>query len=167
MLGFNLRHFQNSYVSDKACIGVRCITFGSEPSSIFSLMLLSVLRRWFCCCLSVVWCASHWLWGFCVCLCFVLHYFVSIILKRKRELVALLLLSYGCLVTLNGLWLFLTVSWGGLRCVIVVIPDHTCLPFYVSENRRLKFAGSFEPSLLAGVIRTKIPYANPYTLHCK
>ena len=32
-----------------------------------------------------------------------------IILARKRELVALLLLSFGCLVTVNYLWLFLTV----------------------------------------------------------
>ena len=73
------------------------------------------------------------------------------ILKRKREQVALLLLSYGCLVTINVLWVFLTVPWLG---------DNTHF-FYVSENRRL------EPSLLTEAIRTKIPYANPYTLHCK
>ena len=30
-----------------------------------------------------------------------------VILKRKRELVALLLLLYGYLVTVNGQWLFL------------------------------------------------------------
>ena len=52
-------------------------------------------------------CASHWLWikvlGW---LCFVVHYFVlssfAIILKRKRELVDLLLLSYD-LVTVDVL----------------------------------------------------------------
>ena len=44
----------------------------------------------------------------------------AIILKRKRELVTLLLLSYGCLVTVNVLWLLLTVPWVGLQCVIVV-----------------------------------------------
>ena len=33
----------------------------------------------------------------------------EIILKGKRELFALLLLSPGCLVTVNVLWLFLTV----------------------------------------------------------
>ena len=44
-------------------------------------------------------CTSHCLWGFCVGLCFGMHYFASIILKRKRELVALLLLSFGCFVT--------------------------------------------------------------------
>ena len=33
----------------------------------------------------------------------------AIILKRKRKLVALLLLSYRCIVTINILWLFLTM----------------------------------------------------------
>ena len=55
----------------------------------------------------------------------------AIILKRKRELVALLLLSYGCLPTVNVLWLFLTVLWVSLQCVIVVFPDHTHLLFDV------------------------------------
>ena len=49
----------------------------------------------------------------------------AIILTRKRNLVALLLLSFGCLVTVNFLWLFLTVSWVGLQPMIMVIPDHT------------------------------------------
>ena len=51
------------------------------------------------------------------------------LLKRKRELVALLLLSYGGLVTVIVLWLFLVVSWVGLQCVIVVVPDHPHLRF--------------------------------------
>ena len=38
----------------------------------------------------------------------------AIILKRKRKLVVLLLLSYRCIVTINVLWLFLTVTWVGL-----------------------------------------------------
>ena len=49
----------------------------------------------------------------------------AIILKRKRELVALLLSSYVCLVTVNVLWLFLMMPWVGLHCVIVVFPDPT------------------------------------------
>ena len=57
------------------------------------------------------------------------HSRFAIILKRKRKLVALLLLSYRCIVTLNVLWLFLTVPWAGLQCVIVVFPDHTHLLF--------------------------------------
>ena len=57
------------------------------------------------------------------------HSSFSIILNRKRKLVALLLLSYRWLVTVNVLWLFLTVPWVGLQCVNVVFPDHTHLLF--------------------------------------
>ena len=57
----------------------------------------------------------------------------AIILKRKRELIALLLLSYGCLVTVNVLLLFLTVPWVGIQYVIVVFPDHTHL-LYDKKN---------------------------------
>ena len=58
------------------------------------------------------------------------HSSFAIILKRKRKLVALLLLSYRYIVTINILWLFLTVLWAGLQYVIVVFPDHTHLIFY-------------------------------------
>ena len=51
----------------------------------------------------------------------------EIIFKRKRELIALLLLSYECLVTV--LLLFLSVPCVGLQCVAVVFPDHTYLLF--------------------------------------
>ena len=47
--------------------------------------------------------------------------------KRKRKLVALLLLSYRFIVTINVLWFFLVVSLVGMQCVIVVVPDHTQL----------------------------------------
>ena len=60
-------------------------------------------------------------------------FLVSIILQRKREQVALLLLCYGCLVTVNVLWLFLTVPWVGLQCIIVVFPDHT--HFIFNQNQ--------------------------------
>ena len=66
-------------------------------------------------------------------LCYALlcvHSSFAIILKRKRKLVALLL-SYRCIVTINDLWLFLTVPWVGLQYVIVVFPDHTHLLFGV------------------------------------
>ena len=60
------------------------------------------------------------------------HYSFAMFLKRKRKLVALLLLSYRCIVTINVLWLFLTVPWVGLQCVIVAFPYHTnFLPFYL------------------------------------
>ena len=52
----------------------------------------------------------------------------AIILKRKIELVALILLSYKCLATVNVLWLLLSVPWVGLQCVIVVFPANTHLP---------------------------------------
>ena len=51
----------------------------------------------------------------------------AIILKRKRKLFALLLLSHRCIVTKHVLWLFFTVPWVGLQYVIVVFPDHTHL----------------------------------------
>ena len=57
------------------------------------------------------------------------HSSFAIILKSKRKLVAFLLLSYRCIVTLNVLWLFLAVPWVGLQCVIVEFPDHTHLLF--------------------------------------
>ena len=55
----------------------------------------------------------------------------AIFLKREGELVGLLLLSYGCLVTVNIMWLFLTMPWVGLQFVTVVFPDHSHLLFVV------------------------------------
>ena len=52
------------------------------------------------------------------------HSSFAIILKRKRTLIALFLFTYGCLVIVNGLWLFLKVTWVDLQCVIVVFPDY-------------------------------------------
>ena len=46
------------------------------------------------------------------------HSSFAIILKRKRKLVALLLLFYRCIVTINVKWLFLTQLWVGLPCVM-------------------------------------------------
>ena len=39
---------------------------------------------------------------------------LAIILKRKKKLVDLLLLSFRCIVTINVMWLFLTEPWVGL-----------------------------------------------------
>ena len=66
-----------------------------------------------------------------------MHYFYvfssfAIILTRRRGLVALFLLSFRCIVTVNVLWL-LTVLWDGLQCVIVVFPDHTHLLFALAK----------------------------------
>ena len=38
----------------------------------------------------------------------------------------------SCIVTINVLWLFLTVPWAGLPYVIVVFHDHTHLRFGVA-----------------------------------
>ena len=62
------------------------------------------------------------------------HSSFEIILKRKRKLVALLLLSYRCIVTINVLWLSLTVPWVGLHFVIMVFPDHTHYLFQVNND---------------------------------
>ena len=53
----------------------------------------------------------------------------AIILKRKRKLVDLLLLSFRCFVTMNVMWLFLTIPRVGLQCVIMQFPDHAHLLF--------------------------------------
>ena len=71
-----------------------------------------------------------------------MHYFVSFLvlkssLKQKRKLVALLELSYRCIVTKNVLRLFLIVPWVGLQCVIVVFPDHPHLFIIITEARAI------------------------------
>ena len=54
------------------------------------------LLSWLSCCVFIVLCSSHCFWGFCVGLCFGMHYFdfssFVIILTRMRKLVPLLLL---------------------------------------------------------------------------
>ena len=57
------------------------------------------------------------------------HSSFAIILKMKRKLVALVLYSYRCIVTINVLWLFLTVPLVGLQCVFGLNSDHTHLHF--------------------------------------
>ena len=69
--------------------------------------------------------------GFCVCsiFCCALFCLIScfaIIMMGKIVLVAL---SSWWLVIVIVLWLFLTVPWIGLQCVIVVFYDHTLLLF--------------------------------------
>ena len=48
----------------------------------------------------------------------------AFILTRKRELVALLLLYFVCLVTVNVMWLVLAVLLVGLQRLIILFPDH-------------------------------------------
>ena len=66
---------------------------------------------------------------FCCALLSVLSSF-AIILKRKRDLVALLLLSNGCHVTVNVLWLFIFLFTcdvnrsANVLCDLSHIPKH-------------------------------------------
>ena len=55
---------------------------------------------------------------------------IAIILKGKRELVALLNLFSWCLVVVGRL--FLAVPRGCLQFVIVAFPDHTHLLFFIT-----------------------------------
>ena len=88
--------------------------------------------------------------GVCNCsmFCCTLHYVhssLAIILMGKRELVALLGLSSWCLVIV--VWLFLAVPWMPWVClqsVIVELPDHTHVLFFMTSlvfwNLSLRFA---------------------------
>ena len=64
---------------------------------------------------------------FCYTLLYV-HSSIAIILMGKRELVALLNLSFGCLVLVERL--FLVMPRGCLQFVIMAFPDHTHLLFF-------------------------------------
>ena len=57
----------------------------------------------------------------------------------KRKLVALLLLSNRCIVTVNILWLFPAVPRVGLQCVVVVFSDKTHLLFHNDSGFEIMF----------------------------
>ena len=65
------------------------------------------------------------------CTLFYVQLSFAIILMGKRKLVALLSLSYWCLLIV--VWLLLAVPWVCPLFVIVVFPDHTHLLFLGSE----------------------------------
>ena len=65
---------------------------------------------------------------FCCALLVVFSGFV-VVLTGWRELLALLWFSSWFLVAVGVLWLFLAVPWVGLRCVVVVFPNHAHLLF--------------------------------------
>ena len=67
---------------------------------------------------------------FCCTLLYV-HSSIAIILMGKRELVGLLNVSSWCPVMVE--WLFLAVSWGCLRFVIVAFPDHNHLLSFMTK----------------------------------
>ena len=71
---------------------------------------------------------------------------------REEELLSLVYVPYRCIVTINVLWLFLTVPLVGLQCVIVVFPEHTHLLFDVP----LKKSESLVPIFLV-ILSTRVP----------
>ena len=77
---------------------------------------------------------------FCCTLLYV-HFSIAIILMGKRELVALLNLSFCCHVMVE--WLFLEVPWGCLRFVIVVFPDHTLFLFFSLDRNNVVLSSNF------------------------
>ena len=74
---------------------------------------------------------------FCCTLLYV-HSSFAIILMGKRELIALLNLSYWCLIRVGRL--FLAVPRGCLQFVIVLFPDHTHLLFLSKEKQGVAIA---------------------------
>ena len=87
---------------------------------------LSLLRRWLCCWFLLL-CSSSLivgvLWLVLVLLCSTSVYILVLQLSwRGRES---MVPYFNCLPTFSVLWLFLTVTWVDLKCVIVVLPDHT------------------------------------------
>ena len=74
--------------------------------------------------------------GFCVCAMFccallcVLSSFAMILMGKRKSWLLYFCLFNWCLVIVIVLWLFLTVPWVDLQCVIVVFPDHTHLLFW-------------------------------------
>ena len=104
--------------------------------------------------------------GVCKCLMFCctllyVHSSIAIILMGKRELVALLYLSYYCLVMVE--WLFLVVSWGCLQFVIVVFPDHTHLLFLGQVGLSQVGLGQLSPVIL--VLYSQL-FSIPFRLVC-
>ena len=107
------------------------------------------------------------LWDSVVVLCFVVRYFMSIlvfaiILIGKRKLVASLSLSSWCLVVV--VWLFLAVPWVCLQFVIVVFPDHTNLLFLMLNGDSYIL---FCKSLILIFFQAKHAFQIIYTLDAK
>ena len=65
-------------------------------------------------------------------------------------------------MTVIILWLFLTVLWVGLQCVIVVYPDHINFPFFIlipihnayflHDILEQRFIFSYEPNTLDKIV---------------
>ena len=78
--------------------------------------------------------------------------------EEEEKLVALPLLSYRCIVTINVLWLFFAVQWVGLWCVIVLFPDHTHLLFFYLFPKLESHLRDTQYGSNEGVIQAVIEY---------
>ena len=58
------------------------------------------------------------------------HTYIHLVLEKAGCFV---FLSSRCIVTINVLWLFLTVPWVGLQYVTDVFSDHTFLLFALTR----------------------------------
>ena len=98
---------------------------------------------------------------FCCTLLYV-HSSIAIILMGKRELIALLNLSFWCLVMVERL--FLAVPRGCLQFVIVVFPDHTHLLILLEggETTCYHFARSIQ--IVLEDYTNKLKIKNNFTL---
>ena len=79
-----------------------------------------------------------------------MHYFVSFYFcnhlnEEEREVVAFLLLSFRCLVTVDVLWLFSMLLCVGSQFVIMVFPDHTHLLFDIAPKVQMYLGYVFAP----------------------
>ena len=50
-----------------------------------------------------------------------------LVLKSSEELVAYFYVSFRCIVAVIVLWIFFTMQWVSLQCLIVEYPDHMLL----------------------------------------
>ena len=91
------------------------------------MLIHGLLMLQLCVCMCV--CVGGWVsvWSmFCyVVLCVFSSLAIILMGKRERASCFARLLSYRCIVTINVMWLFLTVPWVGLQSVIVAFPYHT------------------------------------------
>ena len=108
--------------------------FSARKMHLSLLVALAVVRSKVVVLLLMIYCLMCFpLFVGVLCLSFIcyallrVHSSFAIIMKRKRKLVALLLLSYRCIVTVNVPWPFLTLPWVGMQSVIVVFPGHNHL----------------------------------------
>ena len=72
----------------------------------------------------------HWIVGApCLVLVFMHYWVFFLVLQSSCRWRESMITCFHCLPMISVLWLFLTVPWVCLRCVIVVLSDHTRLLF--------------------------------------